>query len=131
MKFSKFKTNEDKETEGVWIDFGEGLRLLIARSGNVKYRRTLARLTKPHQHAFKSKTIEASVVEDITLKAVAKHILLGWENLQDDDGKDIEYSQSKAEELLREAPDFFEQVLEIAQDRSLYQDQQDKDDLEN
>ena len=46
--------------------------------------------------------IPDELIDEVTNRCVAKTVLLGWRNLEDDDGNPIEYSHEKALELLRD-----------------------------
>jgi hypothetical protein len=129
VKISDFRMDSELETGGVWCDVGEGLRVLVARARNVKFREYVRQLMKPHLRKVRRGKIDPDLLEDINRKATAKTILLGWEDLQDDDGKDVPYSPEKAEEYLKEFPDFAEIVMEFATDVDLYRER-DREDAE-
>lgn len=120
---SRFATDTKKEKEGVWCDAGAGLRVLIRRINNPdsqaylrRYARTLGRALK-HGSADESTTKQ---VEDISKVNIAKNVLVGWENLQDEEGVNIPYSSDKALDLLNSYPDFLTMVLEFAGDADLF-----------
>lgn len=110
MNINKLKTDSKKELEGVWVDAGEGLRLLIARSSNASYRKYLVKYGRRQ---------DPEAMLAVVRKGVAKHVLLGWENLQEED-KDVSYSSDKAEQLFKDIPDFLDLVLTFANDVELY-----------
>ncbi len=120
MRMSTFETDKEKEIEGAWVDAGAGLRIRVARVGNQEYQRYLQKLGRPYIQSARSGTVPIDVVDDITRRAVARHILLGWENMQDDNDEEIKYSEEKAFELLTEYRDFFELVLGFASDIELF-----------
>ena len=45
MKISQFRTNEQKEKEGVWVKIGEDARIKVARLGNARYKELFQKLT--------------------------------------------------------------------------------------
>ena len=120
MKLSAMRTDSTKEVEGAWIDCEEGLRLKIARHGNVKYDEAIRTLSVPYQRRLMNNTLSQATMEEIECKAMANHILKGWENLQDDDGKEIPYTPEKAFELLTTVRDFFKMVRALAQNADNY-----------
>lgn len=144
MSFSiqDFRTDTSKETDGVWVNAGAGLRLKIARMGNAKYKQYQQTLIRPLQEELSGVgEVSPEKVQEITRKAMAKHILLGWENLQDvkktptgdvvyvvnTDGKitdepelvDVPYSVEKAEEFLA-LSDFGDMVARYAGKMELF-----------
>lgn len=118
------RTDKDAETKGRWVDAGAGLRLLVARVGNPEYQRYLSLLLKPlREEAGGVGQVDPEKVEKVTRKAMAKHVLLGWENLcvpKDGDAfaeepelVQVPYSVQKAEEFLA-ISDFAEVVASYA-----------------
>ena len=124
MKISAFKTDRTRETQGVWVDIGDGARLLIARLNNERYKQVFLNVSKPYKTQVRMGTLEESLAEDILCKCYSKAVLLGWDGLQDDEGKDVQYSEEKAYELLRTLPDFRQLVEDFATARELYRQEE-------
>lgn len=125
MDIGTFKTNQQAEQEGVWVDAGEGLKLLIGRITNRKYIRLVQKLGMPHGRRLAAGRVDPELLEGITTKAIAKHVLLDWKNLQEQ-GKDVPYSVETAERFLTEMPDFKELVTSFASDRELFIKEQEE-----
>jgi len=109
MKLSEFKTPDDA-VSGRWFDVGEGLRLKIARAGHQRFEDCVHELMRPYTKKRRQGKVKQSVINEVTQKAMARTILLGWENLLDEDGKEIPYSEQKAYEILSQFHDFFKLV---------------------
>lgn len=124
MKLSRIKTNLTKATDGVWHDGGDGLKLLVAMEGNSKSTEFARRLAKPFQKSINNGTIAREDIEDMNCKVLANTILLGWQNLQNDDGTPMEYSVEKAEEILRapEYGEFMKMIVGMSREMALYRD---------
>jgi hypothetical protein len=132
------RTDASKEAEGVWIDAGGGLRLRIARLNNPKYNAYLNELLRPHRETLRGfGEIDPEVIQTVTIKAMAKCVLLGWENLTEYaknldgtlrlvDGEPFEvnvpYTVEKAEEYLRIA-DFSNVVSNYARSAAHFRDE--------
>ena len=123
MKVSRFKTNAAKEQNGVWVDIGEGAKLLVARVNNSHYRSVLLRRSKPVAAQMRTGTLPEDKARAILEQCYADAILLDWEGLEDDDGNALEYSKEQALELLR-MKDFFEMVENFAMNAELYREEQ-------
>jgi hypothetical protein len=123
LSLQQFKTDSERETEGVWVDVGSDCRLLIARMNNTKYEEELRKLGKPYLRQIRMGTVDAQTLEGITIKATARAILKGWENLEGEDGKPIKFSVEKAEEVMTKYRDFFRMVQEFAQDQEIFRQQ--------
>jgi len=111
----KFGTDKVKEEEGIWVHLGDGAEILVARLNNKSYVAAIKRLTTPHKVAMRNKSLPEEVTFDITIKAMAEAVLLGWKGLQEN-GKNLIYSREAAERLLKDYPDFREQIAGIAAD---------------
>lgn len=113
MKLSEYKYDSIKEEQGVWFENSEGLKLKIARAGNPKAAALTRKLGVENQRRLR-RTNNADLVDDLAKQVVAKHILLDWDNLEDDDGKPIQHTSAKALEFFREYNDFYLEVMEYA-----------------
>lgn len=109
----KIKTDLQKETQGVWIDFEVGIRLRIARARNPAYRELMRKLTEPYRKTIREGGMEIEELEDLQRQIRAKTILLDWENIEDETGKTIEYSSEQALEFFKdlELRDFYTFVI--------------------
>ncbi len=111
-----YKYDRDKEEEGVWFTTPEGLKLKIARAGNAKATRMMRRLGVENRNRLK-RTNETSgdLVDDLSKQVAAKHILVDWDDiLEDDEVTKIPYSHEKALELFREYNEFFTEIMDYA-----------------
>lgn len=131
---SLFGTNKDAETQGVWVPFYGEIELLVARDKNPAHRARLLELNSlsPSRLAGSRKiTIkDLDRLEDISRKAAARHILLGWKGLEYE-GKPLEYSESNALMLFETLPDFYNEVVQISQDQRNYLEEEQEAAQEN
>jgi hypothetical protein len=116
-----FKTDSGKEEQGVWINAGGDLRLKIARMGNPAYTAYIKKHSKALVSSARRGEVDLDEATRINKDAAARHILLGWENLtEDEEGKQpIVYSVEKCRELL-DIKDFYSMVMEYANDMTLF-----------
>jgi hypothetical protein len=112
----KIMTDKDKEVNGVWVEFAEGIKIKVARAGNFKYEQCRDALIEPHTAALRAGTLDKEIQDDILLKARARTILLDWNNIEED-GQEVPYSEAKAEEWFRnpELKDFYNFVVITSQ----------------
>ena len=132
FNIASLRTDKTKDVEGVWCDHEDGLRLLIARANNPNAKAYRNKLMKKHKRAVQK--IDMNVLEDINHQITAKHVLLGWENLQDIiKGKvvDIKYSEEAALAYLRDIDGFSEIVAEYAGDFEAYALEDQEEDAKN
>lgn len=120
FRLSNFKTNMKAEQEGVWVPYENGFRILIARFGNRRCEEYLLKKGKRFLRSVKSSVSSLKDSDrDFMREVVAETILLGWENLLDDNDVEIPYSKEEARKAL-EIEDFFKEVIELSQQRELY-----------
>lgn len=111
-----YKYDKDKEEDGVWFTTLGGHKLKIARAGNAKATRMMRRLGVENRNRLK-RTNETSgdLVDDLSKQVAAKHILVDWSNiLEDDEVTEIPYSFEKALELFREYNELYIEVMDYA-----------------
>lgn len=142
-RLAALQADLDKEARGVRLHYALGVYAIIGRMGPA-FQQTLRTLQKPHERLMRAGGPEADrVARELLCRALAKHVLLGWENLDEDeepkarkpadaegyrkleDGKwqrVIPYSEDKAYEILMDDAyhDFSEWVLACAQDAELF-----------
>jgi hypothetical protein len=100
FKLSQLAVDTTKSEDGVWIEFGAGFELLIARANNAAFKAELARLVKPYQREIAREGMSSRHATDAHTKAQAKCVVLNWRGLEDEDGEPIPYSPEKAFEIL-------------------------------
>lgn len=118
----KIKTDLQKQTKGVWVDFALGIELKIARARNPKYTEMVRNLTEHLRIKIRDDSIEIDELNEVLLKVRARTILLDWKNIEDKDGVAIPYSPEKAEEFFRdpELQDFYKFVQIVSDDADQY-----------
>ena len=119
MELAKNRIDTQRAEEGVWVDMDDA-RLRIASWMNEGQRAYVTQRMEPYQRTrpgSRAKNIEEEIAEDILIESVARHVLLGWENLTDN-GAPLVYSTNKAKELLsdKQLRWFYEFVVAQAQD---------------
>lgn len=116
--FKQYATDENLENNGTWHDFN-GARLLIARAGNRKYGRVLARLVEQNQKLLDRKDDEADAKSDeIMIEVLAEAVLLGWEGIVFN-GEPLAYSKEAAKKVLA-IKDFRREVVRLSEGLDAY-----------
>ncbi len=70
-------------------------------------------------------------MEKLARKACAKHVVVDWKNLEDEDGKPIDFSTDKALELFEKYPDFYTIVKDVAGEAELFRQVEDEEAAKN
>jgi hypothetical protein len=117
-------TDKALETEGVWVDIGNGVEVRVARIGNPAYRARMKKLGKPYRHLLRDDESELpdGLLEKLTVDAIAHTVLLDWRGpaMVDGEGQPIPFSPEKAVELLTGIDWFRERVEEAARMRETF-----------
>lgn len=125
--------NKVLEAEGVWITIDATTKIKVARAGNQSYFNTLQDLVKKagfSQFQISKGKIPNEVMADIVLQAIGKAVLVDWEGVEDE-GKVVKYTNDAAYKILKEYPDFADDVMAIANNVSNFQDAVEEAEIKN
>lgn len=117
MAFVIGKYDENKQTDGVWVDF-EGSQLLVASAQSTKFTKVLNRIQKKLARQIQQ---DASVANKAYLEAMAEAMLLDWKDVLDVEGNEVHYSKEVALQALTGDPELRDFVSNTAVDNDLYQ----------
>lgn len=125
--FNQFAADPNKELEGVWVPLDATTRIKVARSGNKRHSRIITQLYEANKGTLDLKNDAADAKnEEITIEAMAKGVLLGWEGVSYA-GRDLadgwNYDDAKA---LLGVKDFRELVYKHASDFQKFRAVQDE-----
>jgi hypothetical protein len=139
MSLSKqFKTDRSAETDGVVLDYGDGVWIRIARAGgaNKKYLRALERLGRKYRRQIQLETLPEEVARKLFRETYAETVVLGWGGItQEDIGSEgdepVEFTKANCVALFENLPDLFLDVQSQAQNMALFRAELDEDDAKN
>jgi hypothetical protein len=144
--FKQFKTDSKVEREGILLDYGPNkdlpadadgnhpvIMIRIARAGgaNEAYNKRIEALSKKHRRKIQNDAMEISELREMTQQAVADTVVLGWENVTDEDGNLMQFSRDNALKLFKQLPDLFNDIQEQAAKAQLFRVHVREDDLKN
>lgn len=101
---------------------------IVARMGpmNQKYQKTLERITHPYKRQLELKTLPNEKAEQLMQQVFVNSILLGWENVQNEDGTAIVFSAENGLALFKQYPDLYYSLQEEAQNVALFRIEENK-----
>lgn len=120
-----YKTDSKKETDGVWIDIDEGVQFLVKRYGGenqAEVKKLQIKYVKPYARQIEKNLLPVDVEKAIYVKIFVKAAMRGWKGVTDENGTEIEFSESNAIGLFKQLPDLFDTVVEVATDIELYRE---------
>lgn len=125
--YRQFKTDSKLEKEGVLLEYGQNskgksicIRIARANSSNDAYVKRMEAKVKPHRRQIQNETIERALLVGILREVFAETVVLGWENVEDENGKDMPFTKDNCIKLFTDLPDLFEDVQEQAQKAALF-----------
>ena len=122
MELKDFKTDKDKEKDGIWEDLGDGCSVLVARYGNQAMVKAYRRYPRILRQRLESGQIDDDKSATVMAKVMADTILLDWKGLKED-GKEVVYSKEECTRILVEYPDIRGMIFEISNEAQLYHDE--------
>ena len=122
MELKDFKTDKDKEKDGVWEDLGDGCSVLVARYGNQSMVNAYRKYPRVFRQRLESGQVDDDKSSNIMSKVMADTILLDWKGLKED-GKEVVYSKEECVRVLTEYPDIRTMIFEISNETQLYHDE--------
>lgn len=136
--YKQFKTDNSLEKEGILLEYGENskgkpIAIRIARAGgaNKAYEKRMEIRVKPYRRQIQNEIIETALVEKIIKEVYAETIVLGWENVEDENGNDMEFSAENCLKLFDDLPDLFRDIQEQSQRAALFRQEVREADAKN
>lgn len=124
--FDKFSMDASAESEGVWLDYGSGGKIRVARAGggNSAYMRKLEAFYEKHRRQFDLNIMDEDVARTEMISIYADTIVKGFEGITDRDGKELAFNRANVIRLLTELPELFLDIKRAAASIALYREKQ-------
>lgn len=91
------KEDENKAKKGVVFPFMHGVSFRIAKGGSHAYTKFLANAYKENESVIKADSEKGEeIAVEYTRRGYAKHVLVGWDGVVDEDGNEVKYSEEAA-----------------------------------
>lgn len=136
--YNMFKTNDNLEQSGVYIDYGPNskkvpIRILIARAGgsNTDFNKALEKSTRPYRKAIASGTLGDGVAEQLYKAAFIAHVIKGWEGVETKDGVELPFTPENVSQLLTDLPDLYTDLKEQSTTLAIFREDLLEADLGN
>lgn len=115
--YSAYKTDENLETSGVILTYGEnskgkkiGIKVARAGGSNKAFQRVLTAKTRPYRRQIDQNTMDNATMEGLLREVYADTIVLGWENVEDENDQAMECTRENIIKLFTDLPDLFTDV---------------------
>ena len=122
-RISAVKIDSEGTKDGVWVDYAADIRLKLRRLHNPDILSAMRKKSKKTaiQEQYQIQVGTGEDTDDMK-KLVAEFVLVGWENLDDDDDNEIVYSVDNAMSLFinPDFADFYGFVITASSQRELF-----------
>lgn len=103
MSLKELKIDDDLVKDGIWFDVIEGIKVLLRSNEYRPFRDFMERETRRYKHILdQGRDIPQNTQKEIIMRGIAKHILIGWQGITDDDGNEIECNEQNAMKFMKE-----------------------------
>lgn len=130
MDLDSYSVDDKLSVEGKWVPISATAKLRIARLNNEPYREFIRKKLKPYKSAMRAGSLDDSLMTEVVIQAMARHILLDWEGLKES-GAELKYSLETCERILRDKEQFRELVAALANDADLFREAEIEDGVKN
>lgn len=108
VKLKSIAVDPKAEAEGVWLEYVAGFKVKVASTATRAFRDAMEAAMLPYRELIRAdqgkekgeRKFTDEMRTQVLREVVAKHVLVGWEGLEDDDGQPLPYSPERALELL-------------------------------
>lgn len=135
-----FATNKDLEKTGITIQYEDPdesdvppVKIRIARAGgsNIAYDKAMDKKTRPLRRAIAANSISLHEIRRLSREVFAETVVLGWENVFDEEGEEIPFNVKNCIELFTKYPDLFTDIQQQADTAQLFRGQELEEDAKN
>lgn len=125
--YKKFKTDSACESEGVWLDYGEGTRIRIARAGgsNKRFLKSAEKFRRRFKRQLDLDLLSNDVASREAVKIYADSVVLDWEGVTDEDDNELDCTRENVTKVLTDLPDLFIDLQQMALNASLFREEID------
>ena len=116
--YKRFKTDTEKESSGIDVRYDDDIVITVGRAGgaNKKYIKAIERVQRKLN--VRKPTNEEAM--EILREVYADTIILGWEGVVDEDGATMECNKENKMKLLRDLPELFDDLRNVAEASDSY-----------
>ncbi|MFZ4857906.1 MAG: hypothetical protein ACOYL3_16070 [Desulfuromonadaceae bacterium] len=131
--YSMFKTSDRREKEeGVVLDYGTA-KIRIARAGgsNRRYSDLLTKKLRPFKRQLENETMDPDAGTRVMAEVYADTVILGWEGVQNAEGKNLDFNRDNVIKIMTDLPDLFRDIQEQALKMANFREAELDDDRKN
>jgi hypothetical protein len=136
--YQQYETDAKVEKEGVWLEFGPNthdneIKIRVARAGgaNESYLKQLEFRSKPIRRGIQTETVDRKKLETIVREVYAETVVVAWENVEDREGKLLEFNKENVLKVLTDLPWIYQEIMEASTKLQLFRKEILEEDAKN
>lgn len=125
--YSNFKTDTNLEVAGVDLNYGKNSKgkdmlIKVRRAGgaNKAYQKAITNKMRPFQRQIQTGTMDNGVADQLILDVYAETVVIGWENIEDENGNELPFSVENVKKVFSDLPDLAADVRSQAQEIAIF-----------
>ena len=136
--YRTFETDPQLEQEGIKLHYGftndgRPVKIRVARAGgaNKRFAKILEEESEPYRRAIETGQMDGRVADEVMQRVYARAIVLGWENVEDENDEPMECTFDNVMKLFNDLPDLWHDLRTQAGKNALYRKNATKADSGN
>lgn len=131
--YDMYETDNDNEIGGIILNYGEGIRIKIARAGgaNAAFTKSFERATRPYRKRMETGTLDEATANELLIQVFAETVVKDWEGITNREGDELEFSVANCVAVFLDLPDLFSDVKEAAMSVSNFRFEEIEEDVKN
>lgn len=128
--YAQFKTDTSLETTGILLQYGNNskglpIAIRIARAGgaNKNYAKLMEARVKPYRRQIQNETIERALLDGIVKQVFAETVVIGWENVEDENNSPLSFSVPNVLKVFEDLPDLYADIQEVSQKAAAFRNE--------
>tara|TARA_R110000787_G_scaffold5686_8_gene20553 strand:- start:9961 stop:10365 length:405 start_codon:yes stop_codon:yes gene_type:complete len=120
-----YAKDKSLEQDGKWFQVAEGVEFKLKRMGGsnaTNVNKIRANIIKPHVRLIEKNLLDKDVEKGLYVKVFVQACLVDWKGLLDHDDQEIPFTKEFAQELLKETPDLFDDLVDLANEGESYKE---------
>lgn len=128
----RYHVDKAAEEEGTWVDLGDNVAVKVRRFTSAHSKAVRRKLEEPHAALARGgQQLPDTILEEILIKQMALSLIVDWKGVPDDTGQPLQATPENFEKVLREYPEFRNEIGSIVMDRATWKKQVRETDLKN
>lgn len=128
---NRYSTDVNLEENGVWVDFGDGIRIRVRRIRSKKSLEVRKELERPYTSDIRKGPLPESTMETLLLQQMAHALVVDWEGIVDDNEQPIPCTPDNITEVMAVLTDLRDEVLQVSISADSYRTRLDEEALTN